>query len=259
MRPIIRTSDRAAKAVVFVETFCFPILFAYFTFVHCRVLYGLRAQLLGGVLSMLHFGIASGNVHFLLWVNMKFVAIAINITAIAGLLSRPRSGVVFSNWPELLVPLISTFSSLIVNFLVDVPVENRIYLAPGVLLPYLSMAGMSIVLLGGVLSASGIFCLGSSFSIFVQQRAIVTSGIYAWMRHPIYLGHAMRLAGYCLMSPFLRYALMSLLMIILLAYRATLEERRLCADDFYRRYARKTPSLLLRMFGLSAPPAAFPS
>jgi protein-S-isoprenylcysteine O-methyltransferase Ste14 len=83
----------------------------------------------------------------------------------------------------------------------------------------------------------GIWTLRRSFSITVEVRALVTSGPYRWLRHPIYLGEILTALGVLTW----RFSLQSLILFIIFAQiqllRARWEENKL-TDSFpeYQNY-----------------------
>jgi protein-S-isoprenylcysteine O-methyltransferase Ste14 len=83
--------------------------------------------------------------------------------------------------------------------------------------------------------------LGAAWKWGTDPRAtrLVTDGIYAWMRHPIYTAQALLLVGSVLMLPTRAYFVMSVVHLACLYGKARLENARLSAShgDAYASYA----------------------
>jgi protein-S-isoprenylcysteine O-methyltransferase Ste14 len=94
---------------------------------------------------------------------------------------------------------------------------------------------------GEIVGLIAVFYLRRSFAVFVQVRDVVLRGPYRYVRHPIYMGHAMLAIGVLLSNFCIAYALISVMHIGLLAYRARLEEMMLAANDSaYRKSMEQT-------------------
>lgn len=61
--------------------------------------------------------------------------------------------------------------------------------------------GLVIAGLGELVTAAGLFSLRRSFSIFTEARELVTSGLYRWVRHPLYLGEIATVWGIAISWP----------------------------------------------------------
>jgi protein-S-isoprenylcysteine O-methyltransferase Ste14 len=84
--------------------------------------------------------------------------------------------------------------------------------------------------------------LGSSFSVSAQARALVTRGLYAKFRNPIYLFGSLGIAGAFLLSE-RPYLLLVFVVLIPLQVARTRNEARALEEEFgdeYRLYRRAT-------------------
>lgn len=103
-------------------------------------------------------------------------------------------------------------------------------------------AGTLLVILGTVFVTIARHQLGESFSITPQAHKLVTTGLYAKIRNPIYVFGTVALAGLILLLQ--RPSLWVLLAVLVAAQtiRATREARVLEAafGEAYREYRRKT-------------------
>jgi protein-S-isoprenylcysteine O-methyltransferase Ste14 len=104
-----------------------------------------------------------------------------------------------------------------------------------------SSAGLA--LLGGVVTALGslitiisIQCLGRSFAVLPSLRDIRTSGVYRFVRHPIYLSYMIAALGILMRHPSLYNSSVVLAGVVLMMWRIRFEERLLAQEEIYRNY-----------------------
>ncbi|WP_442482279.1 methyltransferase family protein [Aeoliella sp. SH292] len=113
----------------------------------------------------------------------------------------------------------------------------------------------SLLLAGALLGILGIglrtwchFLLRGQFSPFVELRAnhqLIDTGPYRWVRHPMYLGTLMILAGLSLVTPTWWSAAMTSLATLGIIARVRHEEQKLTAGvDGYRGYQQRTWGIL---------------
>jgi protein-S-isoprenylcysteine O-methyltransferase Ste14 len=107
--------------------------------------------------------------------------------------------------------------------------------------PALAWIVMPILLAGNGLSVAGYVFLRRSFSILVEAREPVTRGPYRWIRHPVYAGQIIAMAGVTVFRhSWVNAALLGLFAGVQVA-RATLEERKIArVFPAYAEYARRT-------------------
>lgn len=104
---------------------------------------------------------------------------------------------------------------------------------------------LPIMVIAGVLMTASITALGRSFGIVPANRGIKTEGPYRIVRHPIYTCYVLFDIGYLVGAPTARNAIVFLLVIVSLYWRARYEERILREDPAYRSYAYRTPSMFI--------------
>ncbi len=97
-------------------------------------------------------------------------------------------------------------------------------------------AALALEIAGVVLSQAGRIYMGRSFGILPANRGVVSSGPFAAVRHPIYLGWILLAAGFALAYPSARNIVLLALSIPFIAWRIRLEENLLSADAAYRKY-----------------------
>lgn len=110
-----------------------------------------------------------------------------------------------------------------------------------------AVAGLLVSLLGYAVAIWALLHLGRSFAMLVSVRKVVSSGPYAYVRHPIYLGYAIELCGLLLANCSPAMFLLGAGFAGFLVWRARIEEEKLCAaDEGYRQAVARTGFLLPR-------------
>ena len=142
---------------------------------------------------------------------------------------------------EILLPFAATFAPLIFNRHVPLPAWMVTPLVPDDWKPVVASFGIAISLGGLAVSTYAVLWLGRSMGIVVSVRAVVLAGPYRWVRHPIYLGYLFVLVGMFLTTYTPHMAMGVAGAVVLLVWRARLEERLLCAHSpAYREWMRHT-------------------
>jgi protein-S-isoprenylcysteine O-methyltransferase Ste14 len=140
-----------------------------------------------------------------------------------------------------LVPLGTTFFTLLYYTVPAFPEALRVNLCPVEWRSALVKTGFACVILGPFISLWGIVHLGRSFGVFVAVRKVVLTGPYQWVRHPMYLGWVVICLGVALSNFSGAYFLLTALHVALLLYRAHLEETQLAQHSAeYRAYTKRT-------------------
>lgn len=161
-------------------------------------------------------------------------------TALLLLLAR-RAAVPPQSLQGILVPLATTFFTLAYSAVAWLPTALQKNLCPIDLQMPTTVAAIVLIVLGPAIALWGILHLGRSFGIFVEVRKVVFSGPYRWVRHPMYLGWICMCVGNALGFFSAAYFILVTIHILLLRYRARLEEAQLSeysAD--YREYMKRT-------------------
>jgi protein-S-isoprenylcysteine O-methyltransferase Ste14 len=102
-------------------------------------------------------------------------------------------------------------------------------IAPELITVGLSVLGL-LVVIGGKIS------LGRSFGLIPANRGIVSTGMYRFVRHPIYFGYLVTHVAFVAANPTLWNTMLLLTADIALLARAVCEERTLERDEAYREY-----------------------
>jgi protein-S-isoprenylcysteine O-methyltransferase Ste14 len=140
-----------------------------------------------------------------------------------------------------LVPLVTTFYTVLYYTVSWFPLSLQVNLGPAVLQKPLLVAGWICIILGPAISLWGLLYLGRSFGVYVTVRKVVLSGPYRWVRHPMYLGWVCICIGVALSNFSAAYSLLTGGHIALLMYRARLEESQLAQHSpDYRANMKRT-------------------
>ncbi len=132
---------------------------------------------------------------------------------------------------EVVVPLAGTFSYMVFNQYMPFPAWMTAPQVPPSWVPLLAAVGLALSIIGATISLASILWLGRSLGIVVSVREVVTGGPYRFVRHPIYLGYAVFFAGLLLTACTYRMLILSVGTMLILIWRARLEEELLCAHS----------------------------
>jgi protein-S-isoprenylcysteine O-methyltransferase Ste14 len=102
-------------------------------------------------------------------------------------------------------------------------------LAPDMYTALVSVVGLVVVITGKV-------TLGRSFGLMPAHRGLVCTGIYRWMRHPIYAGYLVTHLAFLIAHPTRWNLVLLIVSDVSLLARAAYEERTLSGDPEYVGY-----------------------
>jgi protein-S-isoprenylcysteine O-methyltransferase Ste14 len=102
----------------------------------------------------------------------------------------------------------------------------------------ISAVGLLIVIVGKV-------SLGRSFGLTPANRGVVSTGVYRFVRHPIYLGYLITHVGFVIANPLGWNLAILVAADLALILRARAEENTLARDAAYRRYMQRVRFRLL--------------
>lgn len=157
---------------------------------------------------------------------------------------------------ELFVPLAATFLLMAFNLVAAVRGEaGGGYLVADDWRPLLRSVAAVATLVGYAVALWGALALGRSFGVYVAVREVVLRGAYRWVRHPIYTGYLFVVAGLVLADPRALTVAVAAAFVLVMVYRARLEERALAAEsEAYREYQTRVGFLLPALPGRRRPP-----
>ena len=89
---------------------------------------------------------------------------------------------------------------------------------------------------GLIVVITGKATLGRSFGLMPAHRGLVNTGIYGWMRHPIYAGYLVTHVAFLVAHPALWNVVLLVVSDVSLLFRAGYEERTLASDPEYVDY-----------------------
>lgn len=117
----------------------------------------------------------------------------------------------------------------------------------------LGWIGLGLAAIGVIIALAAGFGLGRSLTaspIPRAQASLITTGLYARVRHPIYFGLLLAGFGILLDAGYWTQLVILLMLWLVLKTKADFEET-LLRERYpeYDEYARKTPQLIPRLFG----------
>jgi len=104
-----------------------------------------------------------------------------------------------------------------------------------------------LILAGVLLQIAGLLSLNRSFGLVAARRQIKTTGLYRWIRHPLYASYLLSYVGYVLSNSSIGNIAICLLAVFLLLARLQREERFLSRDSEYLLYMRRVKYRVLPM------------
>ncbi len=121
----------------------------------------------------------------------------------------------------------------------------------------LLLAGDAIAVGGSVWIFASVLALGRCFGVLPEARGLVTRGPYRLVRHPVYLGEIVALAGLTIAAPAPVHVAMLAVFVLAQSVRMRLEEAALTeAFPEYVAYAARTSRLLPRPAALLQRPSS---
>jgi protein-S-isoprenylcysteine O-methyltransferase Ste14 len=140
-------------------------------------------------------------------------------------LVRRTAGTVDRSWGVRILTMCATFGPPLVR-----PVD--VGGAPQSFTVAITAIGLIVVVLGKM-------SLGRSFGLTPANRGVVSTGMYRFVRHPIYLGYLITHIGFVLANPIDWNVAVLLIADAALLVRAGFEERTLMTDPAYREYLQR--------------------
>jgi protein-S-isoprenylcysteine O-methyltransferase Ste14 len=109
----------------------------------------------------------------------------------------------------------------------------------------LLLAGDAVAVAGSLWILASVLALGRCFGVLPEARGLVTRGPYRLVRHPVYLGEIIALAGLTIAAPAWSHLVVLAIFVLAQSVRMGLEEKALSeAFPEYAAYAARTSRLL---------------
>lgn len=155
-------------------------------------------------------------------------------------------------------PGIYPYYRLIYNFFAVVLLIPSVYWMAAVDFPEVWAATLQVKFLGVVLAGGGALIIINAFTTYSlkefvgvhltdrMENGLRTTGVFGWVRHPVYLGTLMFFAGFILWNPTTGNILTYLLVWVYLVIGIKLEEKKLVEEfgEDYLKYQQEVPGLL---------------
>jgi protein-S-isoprenylcysteine O-methyltransferase Ste14 len=95
---------------------------------------------------------------------------------------------------------------------------------------------IAVAAIGLIIVVLGKMSLGRSFGLCPANRGVVSTGMYRFMRHPIYFGYLITHVGFIAANPGKWNLFVLVVADVALLFRAVCEEETLARDESYRTY-----------------------
>lgn len=154
------------------------------------------------------------------WTGLVYLALLLLIVAMT--IARRPARELTTKWTARVSAIVGTYGSLLFR-----PGSDP--LVPDWLTATISGIGLMTAILG-------ILSLRRSFGILAAHRGVVDTGIYAWIRHPLYAGYMLNHASFFLSTPSLWNLVLWVITDTAQLFRIHHEERLLGTDPRYARY-----------------------
>ena len=119
--------------------------------------------------------------------------------------------------------------------------------------PYIEIPAIVIGVLGIVIIVMGIVNLDRNLTPFPTPRKnskLILTGIYAYIRHPIYSGILIAMLGYTVYTLSVERLIYTLLMLVVFYFKSKVEEQLLLEKfPYYKDYLSSTGRFFPRFFG----------
>ncbi len=220
---------KATLSVVYAERYVLPLVFFCLAWIDLHKLW-VNGPEQNGTENLMLAGIARHVLYSQMQIYVGFLLLLGRCTAVP-----PK------NLKDFLVPLIATFYYFSYSAVPWLPAPLRESLSPANLQTLFAAIGLFLNLLGISIAIWSAVSLGRAFGVFIEVKNVVLDGAYRWVRHPMYLGYFCLLTGVVFVNFSIAFFILVPINIVLLLYRARLEEERLCEySPQYSEYQKHT-------------------
>ena len=184
------------------------------------------------------------------WLIRPALILVFNILCAAFIAFRTRLSYTPATIREVLVPIAGTTIIFLVPLAELLPdwVGRQLRYPPAWVLP-VSVAGAVIATVGILVAIYGLLYLRRNFSVFVEVREVVLTGPYRFVRHPLYIGEILMVAGIVLSSPSVFRIAIFVALVLFQIWRAKMEESHLAAASPEYAARMKVTGMFLPRFG----------
>jgi protein-S-isoprenylcysteine O-methyltransferase Ste14 len=172
---------------------------------------------------------------------------SILLAYVLALLTRKPAQAVAKGFMQVVFPLLLAglpFTVVMSNYTYDdwFPERSRLHLT--------GLFVLNVVLIaGGALNVAGLLTLRRAFTIMTEARMFIRSGIYRFVRHPMYASHFVIYLGYTLLHFHTVTAALFVVFVAGQTVRAKIEEKKLTAVfPEYEEYRRTTGMFFPRLW-----------
>lgn len=186
---------------------------------------------------------------FFSWLNWILVMILFGLFLVSYLIRKPAR-VRAKRWHEIALPLLCAVLPFVIlesvawSFLPWVKAHSllRDWLQPF----YIqrpsdwNVSSIALIMAGNLLIITAMISLKRSFSILTEARDMVATGIYRFLRHPMYVGEILATTGLIFLAPSKLNITLLVVFIIALHFRAGFEEAKIASvHPAYENYRKK--------------------
>jgi protein-S-isoprenylcysteine O-methyltransferase Ste14 len=144
---------------------------------------------------------------------------------IASYASRAKVLAIASGFMETAFPVIVAGTPIVISLMPYGLPRWVPYTAPEHMAFYMGI--MTLIVSGGLLNLIGLLTLRRAFTIMAEARTLITTGVFRYVRHPLYTGHFIMFFGSLLLRLSWASVILYLLFVAGQIVRAKVEERKL--------------------------------
>ena len=225
-----------ARSAIAVEKYLLPWLYAYFA-------YNRGAS----IFDQVRDNPAEYNLLFFAGLTKDILVFVLMVFTGVTLLFSRRPTSLPDRLTHIVVPLAMSYYFFLYDQVDRLPAAMNRSLLPETWTLPCDFLALTCSVLGYGVAIWGLSYLRRSFALMVAVRKVVDGGPYALVRHPMYCGYILDQCGLVLASRSVVMLVLAVGFVLLLFWRARMEEAKLSqTSEDYRRYMQRTGFLLPR-------------